>query len=318
MQERFFYHSFPRRGRDGSQATSKGLAILQSIIRSGLLLTPEKIEWTEFLQDGTQSPSIQMFQKRICFTELAPLELAEHARAFGPFAVEFSIENLRLLGGIPVFYLPKPSTRERDLEGIASALVARLADVQQLLTRLTELARLVQMRADKSELLNVTRNGTVVGVTRCNIGGAEDLLRILSFQIQPPQELLNAIRALASFFYPTENLTYTGPLAYYRQREWRIIGNMVRRGVQVARDLTPEEKDILYQIDRDFFELAMVFPTGEYRRADQCLYFSELVDTPILGRARRVIVPDDAKAEAENLLRQHGFILPVISTSELA
>ena len=99
MENRFFCHSFPRRRRDtDSLAIDKGLVILSSIVRSGFLLTPEMVEWREHLDDGTQSDPIQVFQKRVCFTELAPQELSEHGNLFGAFAIEFPLENLRLLG----------------------------------------------------------------------------------------------------------------------------------------------------------------------------------------------------------------------------
>jgi len=38
--DRYFYHSFPRRA--GSDEMKKGLSILKSIVKSGLLLTPEQ------------------------------------------------------------------------------------------------------------------------------------------------------------------------------------------------------------------------------------------------------------------------------------
>lgn len=282
MDERFFYHSFPRRNSPET-VTAKGLAILDSLLRSGLLLTPEKTEWSEFRRDGTKSPPIEVFQKRACFTELAPPELNEHSKRFGPFAIELTIEHLRLLGGIPVFYLPSPGREERALGGVAAALIARMADFQQLLTRLDQINHLARNTPNKNEVINVTINNRPAGGTRCTIGAAEDFVSVLSYQIQPPDELLNAVRALAGFFYPTEDLTYTGQLAYYRQREWRIVANMVHHGREVARDLSDEEKVMLCSIDSDFFSRRERFPTGEQRRADQCKYLTEVEGLPFLA-----------------------------------
>lgn len=42
--ERFFYHSFPRPQKE-SASVSPGLNVLSSMLRSGLLLTPEVISW---------------------------------------------------------------------------------------------------------------------------------------------------------------------------------------------------------------------------------------------------------------------------------
>ena len=317
MQQRFFYHSFPRRGLDHGDVNHKGLAVLTSIAKSGLLLTPERTEWSEFLQDGKRSKPVEVFQKRICFTELAQHELEAHAKVFGPFALEFSIENLRLLGAIPVFYMPPPGCEERALEGVAAALISRLADIQLLLTRLTDIANLAQRTSNKADSLQVTRNGIVVGTTRCSIGAAEDLLAVLSHEIQPPLQLLSAVRALGGFFYPTEGLAYTGELAYYRQREWRIIANMVQRGVEVARDLVDDEKMTVCAIDADFFECRMRFPTGEHRRIDQCKYISRVDGLSVLDWAHRIIVPDDVIEDAFNVVRHSGHGVKVVAASSL-
>lgn len=318
MEQRFFYHSFPRWASTPQEAVTKGLRVLNSIVNSGLLLTPEKIEWSEFLQDGTRSKPIQVFQKRISFTELSPRELPEHARTFGPYALEFTVENLRLLGGIPVFYLPQPGPQERALEGVAAAIVARLADIQTVLARLADLAGLVTTTADKAELIQVIRNGIPIGVTRCSIQAAEDLLQILRFEVQPPQDLLNTIRALSGFFYPTEDLTYTGVLAYYRQREWRIVANMSRRGVEVTRDLSFNEMERLCELDPEFYGRRLTFPTGEHRRVDQCKYLSDIENRPLWMWVRRVIAPDEAVAEVQALLESLGCFLSVMALSNLA
>jgi hypothetical protein len=258
-----------------------------------------------------------VFQKRACFTELAPSGLKEHSKLFEPFAIELTVENLRLLGGIPVFYVPPPGKEERALGGMAAALIARMADIQQLLTRLDQIHQLAQRTPDKDELINVTVNDRPAGGTRCTIGAAEDFVSVLSYQIQPPGELLNAVRALGGFFYPTEDLTYTGELAYYRQREWRIIANMVHRGREVARDLSGDERATLCLIDAEFFGRQMHFPTGEHCRVDQCKYITDVDAVPFLSWASRLIVPDEVTEAAGELLQSNGCKLPVAALSSL-
>jgi hypothetical protein len=99
--ERFFYHCFPRRHRS-SESVSHGIEVLSSMLKSGLLLTPEVIRW------GNGGKTLYHLQRRICFTELSPSELPDHADDFGPFALEFSIDALRELSGMPVFYVQDP------------------------------------------------------------------------------------------------------------------------------------------------------------------------------------------------------------------
>ena len=47
MDERYFYHSFPRRGSSTEAEIDKGCKILASIRDFGLLLTPQLIEWQQ-------------------------------------------------------------------------------------------------------------------------------------------------------------------------------------------------------------------------------------------------------------------------------
>ncbi len=296
---------------------SKGLAILKSIATSGLLLTPERTVWSEFRQDGTRSEPIEVFQKRACFTELAPDELQAHGEQFGSFAIEFEIEKLRLLGAIPVFYLPAPGSEEKALGGVAAAFVARMEETQRVLSRIADLQHLVATAPNKSEMINVTLNGKPAGTTRCTITGLEDILTILLHQTRPAEELLNAFRAIAGFFYPTEDMKYTGELAYYRQREWRIISAMVHRGREISSKLYESEASMLIDLDHDFFDRVIRFPSGEHRRIDQCMYLREVDGRPFLSWARRVIVPDEAIPAAKEVLRAATISVEVAGLSEL-
>ena len=105
VAERFFYHSFPRprQGLSEEDNCEKGLRILRSMADIGLLLTPETLEFREFLEDGTLGPKVVAAQRRACFTELAPSELRRHSLEFGPFALELDVMSLRELGAMPVW-----------------------------------------------------------------------------------------------------------------------------------------------------------------------------------------------------------------------
>lgn len=108
MSNRFFYHSFPRRGKleTCEDQIAKGLRILTQISKSGLVLAPEVVQWTQPAQDGS-SRKLEQLQKRICFTELLEEELPAHSCLFGPFAIEFDLVTLRHLGVVPVSYIPQ-------------------------------------------------------------------------------------------------------------------------------------------------------------------------------------------------------------------
>lgn len=314
--ERHFYHSFPRRQREKPvDELTTGLQVLSSIAASGFLLTPEITEWREPRDDGSLGEPWKVIQKRCCFTELAPGELAEHSEHFGRFSIEFDVKTFRQLGGIPVFYLPRATHEDVGLESLAAALLARTGEIQVLLNRLADLAKLVATTKDKSELLVIRKNEQQLH-TRCSLGGAEDVIEMLTHGAQGVDILRNALRALSAFFYPAEDFRYTGLLAYYRQREWRFIANMAKHGQDLDRNLTDQEKAKLMAVDADFFGRSMEFFTGTHRRVDQCRLFSELSGKRLLQYARRIIVPMDAIAEATELLGD-SIQVPVVSLEEL-
>lgn len=51
--ERFFYHSFPRRGRSTDSEIEKGCKILSLIGEAGLVLAPEIVKWKYPHADGS-------------------------------------------------------------------------------------------------------------------------------------------------------------------------------------------------------------------------------------------------------------------------
>ena len=315
--ERHFYHSFPRRNRESpASELTTGLEILSSIAASGFLLTPEITEWSEPRDDGSLGEPWRLIQKRCCFTELSPGELAEHSQQFGKFGIEFDLQTFRELGGIPVFYLPRATADDVGLESLAAALLARTGEIQILLDRLAELAKLVSVTDDKSKpLVVVQKNGQQLQ-TRCSLGGAEDVVALVTDGAQSVGILSNALRALSAFLYPAEDFRYTGLLAYYRQREWRFIANMAKHGHDLDRDLTEQEKATLMAIDGDFFGQTMEFFTRTCRRVDQCRFFDELDGKPLLQYARRIIVPMEALGAATELLGESNQI-PVVAVEHL-
>src|SRR5882757_349348 len=106
VQDRYLYHSFPRRGANTAEEVDKGLNILACIRDFGLLLLPESIEWSLPLKSKPPR-TIPFVQSRVCFTDLTPAELPQHAETFGHFALEFEMESARRLGAVPVFYVPQ-------------------------------------------------------------------------------------------------------------------------------------------------------------------------------------------------------------------
>ena len=266
--------------------------------------------------DGSTGKPWSLFQKRICFTELAANELVQHAEVFGEFALEFEIATLRRMGAIPVSITPLfPSVGA--LDGISAAMLARLGEVQEVLTRLEGLKRSIANHHD-AETISITRNGQIVKPIRCTVGGAKDLLSMMETEIQPIESLVASIRGLCGYFYPVENLSYTDELAYYRQREWRVVGNMVHYGLAITEAPTDEDIQALLDIDNSFFGREIEFPTGVQTMARQTQFYRSFLQRPIHLAISRVIVPEKALAQARSLFEERGIDLKLIALEGLS
>jgi hypothetical protein len=134
MENRYFYHSFPRIrvGEDGECVLDKSLATLETISKVGLILAPEVVEWRIPLVDET-TKQVKYRQTRVCFTELARAVLPNRARKFGPTALEFPLEVLRQSGALPVIYMPQMVRDDRHLSSVGAMLVWVLSMVRYTL-----------------------------------------------------------------------------------------------------------------------------------------------------------------------------------------
>lgn len=315
-QKRYFYHSFPRHSLGECSELVTGIDVLVSIATSGFLLTPEILDWRESRSNGSFGKLWRVSQKRCCFTELASHELAKHSSTFGSFSIEFDVQTFRELGGMPVFYLPRGSGDNIKLENLAAMLMARLGEIQGLLTLLAGLAKLLSDSDDKSQILSVTKNGQH-SYTRCSLGGAEDLLQYITDDGVSVSALLNTVKGLANLFAPTEEEGDQDLNAYYREREWRFIAGVEWNSQGVDRDLTDHEKEALRGINDVFFDQVLDNPdTGERPRVELCKYFEKLDGRPLLQYAHRIIVPREAIKQAVDSLGESNEV-PIVAIEDL-
>ena len=136
--QRYLYHSFPR--RPGVDRLKKGLNILGLIVDYGLVLAPEALHWEYPHANGTPPRPMEMAQRRICFTELAPKELAVHAETFGPFALEFDADTLKSFTALPVVYVPRS---DGDHSSLGETLVIQLMDALCILDRMARVSEYI-------------------------------------------------------------------------------------------------------------------------------------------------------------------------------
>lgn len=317
-EHRFFYHSFPRRGRGTDQEISIGCAILSLIRNAGLVLAPEVVTWKYPHADGTPPRQTEILQQRVCFTELRPDELAGHAEKFGRFALEFTIPTLKALGAIPVFYIPRAQGAASGAESVGDTLVIQLIDAMILVTRIAEIRRVI------------AESGPPAGIIPCEFGFKEtgnrkfdldvgELLRVtdaLTYAITPPDMLMRALEGVQRFFYPADDEKRDEILGYYREREWRIAGNIAIRGEEIMRLPSPEIIDRLVGIDPEFYGREFPPNTGK-RLAESILVLPGIEAKRLVQFVNRIIVPEEAIDKVAGLFKGEADAPPIVALESL-
>jgi hypothetical protein len=302
--ERYFYHSFPRRGRSTDAEIDKGCRILEIIRDSGLVMAPEIVKWQYEHENDSPPRTSEVLQRRVCFTELPPHELPEHAKKFGRFALEFDVPVLKSLGAIPVFYIPRALSIAKGAEGAASTFVMHLLDAMVLVERVARVQGALSDTGQKKGTFSCRLGFEDSGLKTFELeaGSTKQVLDAVTHAIAPSSMLFEALRGMTNFFFPADDLDHDDVLAYYREREWRIAGAMTLHGEDLMGSPAPNLVKRLLEIDKDFF--GKEYPAGRgLNRAEQSFVMPGLGEMPILRMARRVVAPADALERVQQLLK---------------
>jgi hypothetical protein len=316
--QRYFYHSFPRRGRATDQEAAKGCEILELIADAGLLLAPEVVEWRYPHADGSAPREQSYIQRRACFTELSPPELPGHAEEFGHFALEFDTETIKRMGAMPVFYVPQAVGAEADgRSSLGSTLVIQAMDAMVLMMRLAGVAEALAKARD-GDAFNCTFGFQNLRRWDFEVTELRRFVEAFTYAITPPEMLQHGLEGLLACFYPADNLRHSAALAHYRQREWRIAWNFAHLGEELMRRPSQELVDRLLKLDAEFFGRPFPTPKGQSRLGEEAYVYPRLGDTKIIHLARRVIAPRDAMAQAARILSRFAPDVPLVCINELA
>lgn len=303
-EPRFFYHSFPRsrQNETPNETASRGWAILQSIKKMGLVLAPEIVEWYTPVSLGTPEP-IQILQRRICFTELSPLELSRHSTRFGPFALEFETTALRRIGALPVIYMPQALSEQDPLALLGPIIVGHLGQIRGTLERLNRLNQLddqafVHRLGANSiaedcvvNLNNGDESRGILQASQVPLKAIRDLLNFIGFETAPFNAMAGVASITQALFYPTDDDHHEQELGYYRQREWRITADYSINESPRGRSLEDEEKRGLLELDKPFWG-GNTHASKPTLRVDEALGLVQPTPAELLGNVTRIIVPD--------------------------
>lgn len=286
----FLYHSFPRPRKNKNEGIEigKGLKILKSIVKNGLLLNCETIKYKEPLANGQLSSSINSMSISSSFTFLEDHELKKHSNQFGNFSLEFKPQTLRKLGAMPVFYIPNPKQYHNTSETLGSSILCRLSEIPIILkTCKTEYGFKKIIHSNPKYEVDIDHH-------------------------------INVIHRLASLFYPTERNIDDKSLNYYSQKEWRIIGSIIMNGNEITKKLSDEQKKTIVDIDPDFFNKKLENRNGKMvKRIDICQLYKDFENKPFIEYARRIIVPERAIDEADKIVSVLNNPPKIISLSNI-
>jgi hypothetical protein len=318
--ERYFYHSFPRRSRGTPAEIEEGCAILRIIRDHGLALVPQVIEWEYPHADGSPNRTAEIFQQRICFTELPPSELAGHAVKFGCFALEFRVPVLKALGAIPVFYIPRAIGEAQGAEWAGNVMVMQLQDACVLSLRLSEISKHLAQAKPDERAIRCTLGFQQSGFKDfdLDIASAKHVFEVLTYALTPPAMLAPAFEAAMRYFVPADDPRQHEELGYYREREWRIAANVAMGGRNL---LQPPSQDLIVRLqalDPEFFAVKFHPSQGDKTRAHCVLVLPGLNGRNIIQLAKRIVVPKQALKQARAIFKDVPDAPPVVALESLS
>jgi hypothetical protein len=294
MEQRYLYHNFPRRDNGD---IDKALMILKSIKNHGLLLVPEHVEWMLPLEEEQPPRPFEVTQKRICFTDLAPNEVHEHAETFGMFSLEFDIDKLRHFGALPVIYVPQPIVGFDSASPAGTALLAGLFDANFILKKLAHMHWVTSQDVPDTESFTVSYSFQRDNETREFIlgrGETKALLRALADRTTPFNDLFHLTEALKGLFYHTDDARHNQELRYYQQREWRILNGFAVHGQVLTQPVSDLLREELEAIDGEFFNRVIQGDEALVPLLSLCTIFPGMNGQKVIEMVRRVIVPSEA------------------------
>jgi hypothetical protein len=183
---------------------------------------------------------------------------------------------------------------------ILHCLILELAGTALVCTIPKELIERTRLVKPGFELPRIPVEGAPLGLTS---GGMLNLMNILTWGLHEPSVLTGMIKGMASLMYPTERPT-DPLLSYYQQREWRIIGGLLRDNIRVTSVVSTELREQLLKLDIEFFGRELRLPSGPATLVDECEVFSKTYSgEAILTLVQRVICPPEAVSDVREILR---------------
>lgn len=235
----------------------KALEVLRLILTHGLLCTPEKFklypnyateneEKLKFLRAKTHHDEI--VQSRACFTLLNTLELTEghetreaaHIDLFGEFAIGLDPLEARELGIAPTvyYYRHDMGAGSRRTAGLGSQIVERLDEIRSVFSVLSYIEAQANSGIDNVAFPSAEKlkemgihvkfqKDIEAALARLTAPEAALIFRLFNTDRVPAWNLVDFIEIMLSLYQTTDSTIEDAPLAFFHQREWRLVHHMM-------------------------------------------------------------------------------------------
>ena len=335
------YHSFA--GRRDPNKPDKNIAVLESILKHGLLLAagitryPGKTD-----RHGTVlSGDINLLQCHFCLTAIDdPKLLIKHAETYGDFHLEFTDESVYEMGAIPVMYVPKARFSVQktpdSLWHLSVSFIHRLDDLLKITTMLEYLDEAADDFSGEPEIAAESDTGKRTKISPAQLRYMLELIldgivNVHDGKEKKKQEFAQIKGAIQSF-WPLFNFTDDPPekvqeanyayLKSFREREWRIVQGMgvyseeQDKILTADRELTGEEQNAVLATAPDFFGEELNIIGTKRRRIELCRILSAINGKPIQSYINHIYVPFEwyekalaTLAKNKCLIEKNGFTL---------
>jgi hypothetical protein len=251
----------------------KGLEILRLILTHGLLCTPEKFklypnyhtenkEKLKFLQANTHHDEI--VQSRACFTLMDTLELtqsqptrdAAHIDLFGEFAIGLDPIEARAFGITPTVYyyrhdLGNPAFRTA---GLGAQIVERLDEIRSVFSILSYIEANANAGEDdtaypppeklRSMGIHVRYQSEIEAeLAKLKARDAALIFRLFNTDRVPAWNLVDFIEIMLSLYQTTDSTLENAPLAFFHEKEWRLVHHMMTGLIWFGLDKHPARRN---------------------------------------------------------------------------
>lgn len=323
----------------------RALEVLRLILTHGLLCTPESFrlypnyeteneEKLKFLQAKTHHDEI--VQSRACFTLLNTLELTErhetrkeaHTDLFGEFAIGLDPLEARELGIAPTvyYYRNDMGAGSRRTAGLGSQIVERLDEIRSVFSVLSYVEAQANAGIDNVAFPSAEKlremgihikfqKDIEATLARLTTQEAALIFRLFNTDRVPAWNLVDFIEIMLSLYQTTDSTIEDAPLAFFHQREWRLVHHMMPGLIWFGLSNQSVGRDRwAHEFRNDRREIRSYLGSGSHRSEselawyfDHCWVLAGTETRLFRDFVRQIVVPEEFCQAASDLVKSIPF-----------